>query len=119
MRGARAILCPAWQWVDVTAADPGLLVHLKSLRNTVPVPKHWGQKRKYLQNKRGLEKLPFVLPGASTTPLSRADSRAIAGDLTLTGGVRAYSRVLVLSQSSSGALGSPRCARPSGKRRTA
>ena len=94
MRGARAILCPAWQWVDVTAADPGLLVHLKSLRNTVPVPKHWGQKRKYLQNKRGLEKLPFVLPGASTTPLSRADSWAIAWNPTLTGGrSRAFVRV--------------------------
>lgn len=51
------------QWVDVTAADPLLLVHLKSLRNTVPVPRHWGQKRKYLQNKRGQEKLPFMLPG--------------------------------------------------------
>ena len=60
------------QWVDVTAADPGLLVHLKSVRNTVPVPKHWGQKRKYLQNKRGLEKLPFVLPGALAAPPAAA-----------------------------------------------
>ena len=51
------------QWVDVTAADPKLLVTLKSYRNTVPVPVHWSQKRKYLQNKRGIEKPPFELPG--------------------------------------------------------
>ncbi|KAI9188942.1 hypothetical protein H9P43_000364 [Blastocladiella emersonii ATCC 22665] len=49
-------------WVDVTATDPTLLVAIKSLRNTVPVPVHWSQKRKYLQNKRGLEKDPFKLP---------------------------------------------------------
>lgn len=28
----------------------------------MPVPRHWSQKRKYLQGKRGLEKPPFVLP---------------------------------------------------------
>ncbi|KAI9021236.1 hypothetical protein DFJ74DRAFT_672359 [Hyaloraphidium curvatum] len=50
------------EWVDVTAADPKLLVHLKSLRNTVPLPAHWNQKRKYLQGKRGIEKPPFELP---------------------------------------------------------
>lgn len=46
----------------MTAADPKLLVLLKATRNTVPVPKHWSQKRKYLQNKRGIEKPPFELP---------------------------------------------------------
>ncbi|KAJ3278847.1 hypothetical protein HK104_001975, partial [Borealophlyctis nickersoniae] len=50
------------KWVDVTAADPKLLVSLKSYRNTVPVPVHWSQKRKYLQGKRGIEKPPFELP---------------------------------------------------------
>ncbi|KAI8827283.1 uncharacterized protein EV422DRAFT_34683 [Fimicolochytrium jonesii] len=49
-------------WVDVSAADPKLLVHLKSYRNSVPVPVHWQQKRKYLQGKRGIEKAPFELP---------------------------------------------------------
>ncbi|GJD10030.1 Splicing factor 3B subunit 2 [Galdieria sulphuraria] len=49
------------QW-DVTAADPKLLVYLKSYRNAVSVPSHWRQKRKYLQNKRGIEKPPFQLP---------------------------------------------------------
>ncbi|EGF80398.1 hypothetical protein BATDEDRAFT_35091 [Batrachochytrium dendrobatidis JAM81] len=49
-------------WVDVTAADPKLLVHLKASRNTVSVPIHWMQKRKYLQGKRGVEKMPFELP---------------------------------------------------------
>jgi splicing factor 3B subunit 2 len=47
---------------DVTAADPRLLVHLKAYRNTVPVPRHWCHKRKYLQGKRGIEKKPFELP---------------------------------------------------------
>lgn len=47
---------------DVTARDPKLLVQLKSQRNTVPVPRHWCFKRKYLQGKRGIEKPPFDLP---------------------------------------------------------
>ncbi|POM78198.1 Hypothetical protein PHPALM_4296, partial [Phytophthora palmivora] len=47
---------------DVTSADPRLLVFLKSYRNTVPVPRHWCHKRKYLQGKRGIEKPPFQLP---------------------------------------------------------
>ena len=34
----------------------------QATRNTVPVPRHWSQKRKYLQGKRGLEKPPFKLP---------------------------------------------------------
>lgn len=28
----------------------------------MPVPRHWSQKRKYLQGKRGIEKPPFKLP---------------------------------------------------------
>jgi len=47
---------------DVTSADPALLVYLKSYRNSVHVPRHWNQKRKYLQGKRGIEKPPFQLP---------------------------------------------------------
>lgn len=47
---------------DCNSSDPRLLVWLKSLRNTVPVPKHWSQKRRYLQNKKGFEKLPYRLP---------------------------------------------------------
>lgn len=34
---------------DVTAKDPRLLVLLKATRNSVPVPRHWCAKRKYLQ----------------------------------------------------------------------
>ena len=49
-------------WVDVTATDPRLLIHLKSVRNTVPVPPHWSAKRDYLQGKRGIEKPPYQLP---------------------------------------------------------
>ena len=36
---------------DVTAYDPDFLIHLKSIPGTVPVPRHWGRKRKYLQGK--------------------------------------------------------------------
>lgn len=47
---------------DVTAKDPILLLHLKATKNSVPVPRHWSSKRKYLQGKRGYEKPPFLLP---------------------------------------------------------
>jgi splicing factor 3B subunit 2 len=47
---------------DIRARDPRLLVYLKALRNTVPVPRHWSQKRRFLQGKRGIEKPPFQLP---------------------------------------------------------
>jgi len=47
---------------DVTATDPDFLIRLKSVPGTVPVPRHWGRKRKYLQGKRGFEKRPFQLP---------------------------------------------------------
>jgi splicing factor 3B subunit 2 len=49
-------------WVDVTATDPFLLVAIKATRNTVSVPLHWSQKRKFLQGKRGAEKIPYELP---------------------------------------------------------
>ena len=47
---------------DVNSPDPALLVHLKALPNSVPVPVHWQAKRRYLSGKRGYEKLPFQLP---------------------------------------------------------
>ncbi|KAI0683347.1 DUF382-domain-containing protein [Cytidiella melzeri] len=50
------------EWTDVTAADPRILLHLKSYRNSVPIPAHWSAKRDYLQGKRGIEKPPFQLP---------------------------------------------------------
>ena len=60
LRSYRALaLSQSW---DTTADDPRLLVHLKSYRNTIPVPKHWCQKRKFLMGKRGMEKPPFQLP---------------------------------------------------------
>lgn len=55
----RPDLVEAW---DVTSTDPRLLLYLKSYRNTVPVPRHWCHKRKYLQGKRGIERGPFELP---------------------------------------------------------
>lgn len=50
------------EWVDTTAKDPYFLVYLKSYKNSVPVPKHWSQKKKFLQIKRASEKMPFMLP---------------------------------------------------------
>lgn len=47
---------------DITAKDPLFLIHLKSTKNSVPVPRHWSSKRRYLQGKRGYEKPPFQLP---------------------------------------------------------
>ena len=47
---------------DVNSTYPWLLVDLKAYRNTIPVPRHWSQRRKYLQGKRGIEKPPFELP---------------------------------------------------------
>ena len=49
----------AW---DVTATDPKFLMEMKMVRNSVPVPRHWSQKRRYLQYKRGIHKTPFKLP---------------------------------------------------------
>lgn len=50
------------EWADVTSRDPFLLVALKAYRNTVPVPRHWNAKRKYLAGKRGFERQAFQLP---------------------------------------------------------
>eukprot|EP01071_Lankesteria_metandrocarpae_P008754 Lankesteria_metandrocarpae@DN5044_c0_g1_i2.p1 len=47
---------------DTTSPDPQLLVTMKSMRNSVPVPVHWSHKRKYLQGKKGFEKPAFRLP---------------------------------------------------------
>jgi splicing factor 3B subunit 2 len=47
---------------DNTSSDAKLLVYLKAYRNTVPVPRHWCAKRKYMSSKRGYEKPPFKLP---------------------------------------------------------
>lgn len=50
------------EWEDVTSPDPKLLVQLKATRHSVPVPRHWCQKRKYLSGKRGFVKPAFELP---------------------------------------------------------
>ena len=49
---------------DITATDPIFLIQLKSIPNTVPVPRHWGRKRKYLQGKRigGQQTHTYQLP---------------------------------------------------------
>ncbi|SCP05666.1 splicing factor 3B subunit 2, putative [Plasmodium ovale] len=47
---------------DTTANDPFFFVWLKCLKNSVPVPQQWCQKKKYMHAKRGIEKLPYKLP---------------------------------------------------------
>jgi splicing factor 3B subunit 2 len=46
---------------DVTATDPEFLIQLKAVPGTVPVPRHWGRKRKYLQGKVRSIMLCYVL----------------------------------------------------------
>lgn len=50
------------EWCDVDAKDPHLVVYLKSLHNTVPLPSHWSQKQEYLARGRGFGRQPFRLP---------------------------------------------------------
>lgn len=76
-RVARADLVEAH---DVTSPDPDFLLYLKGIPNTIPVPRHWGRKRKYLQGKRGIEKAPFQLPDfIARTGISEV-RKAIDGD---------------------------------------
>ncbi len=56
---ARPDLVEPW---DITAHDPLFLIWIKQIPNSIPVPAHWNQKRKFLQYKRGLHKPPFRLP---------------------------------------------------------
>eukprot|EP01128_Nolandella_sp_AFSM9_P008679 TRINITY_DN5368_c0_g1_i1.p1 TRINITY_DN5368_c0_g1~~TRINITY_DN5368_c0_g1_i1.p1 ORF type:complete len:523 (+),score=196.24 TRINITY_DN5368_c0_g1_i1:79-1647(+) len=47
---------------DTCAAQPFVHLHLKGYHNVVNVPRHWSDRPKYLQGKRGVEKKPFELP---------------------------------------------------------
>jgi splicing factor 3B subunit 2 len=53
---------------DVTSTDPVLLIQLKAVPGTVPVPRHWGRKRKYLQGKVSL--VGVTIPFAVSTFIS-------------------------------------------------
>ena len=47
---------------DVTSRDPDFLLFLKAIESTVPVPRHWGRKRKYLQGKVRFHFVRFLSP---------------------------------------------------------
>jgi len=47
---------------DGNSIDPMMLLHLKSTRNSVPVPEHWSYKRRYLSTQREHKKGFFELP---------------------------------------------------------
>lgn len=82
MAAWRPDLVDAW---DVTAKDPLFLVELKQVRNSVPVPRHWSQKRRYLQYKRGIHKIPFRLPTyIENTGISKVREKAAAMDASKT-----------------------------------
>ena len=70
MKVKRPDMVEAW---DITAKDPLFLMEMKTIRNSVPVPRHWSQKRRYLQYKRGIHKVPFKLPDfIEATGISKA-----------------------------------------------
>ncbi|ORX74864.1 DUF382-domain-containing protein, partial [Linderina pennispora] len=82
------------EWTDISARDPHLLVALKALRNTVPVPVHWAQKKKYLQYKRGMEKPPFELPDfIKATGIMEMRDAAKEKEDEKTAGARARERI--------------------------
>ena len=66
---------------DVTSSDPHLLVYLKAYRNSVPVPRHWSSKIKYLQRKRGTEKPPFKVRARRTRTTSPPRSNSFSPPL--------------------------------------
>ena len=76
MMAKRPDMVEAW---DITAKDPLFLITLKQVRNSVPVPRHWAQKRRYLQYKRGIHKIPFRLPAfIEETGISKLRDKAAA-----------------------------------------
>jgi len=78
----RPDLVEAW---DVTAKDPVFLIECKQIRNSVPVSPHWAQKRRYLQYKRGIHKIPFKLPDfIENTGISKLREKASAADAAKT-----------------------------------
>ena len=46
----------------MSAADPRFLIYLKSYHNTVPVPRHWCSKKRYLSSRTGPQRQLFELP---------------------------------------------------------
>jgi len=82
MFASRPDMVESW---DVTAKDPLFLVELKQVRNSVPVPRHWSQKRRYLQYKRGIHKIPFRLPAfIEETGIAKLRDKAAAMDASKT-----------------------------------
>lgn len=82
MAAKRPDMIEAW---DVTAKDPLFLVTMKQVRNSVPVPRHWSQKRRYLQYKRGIHKIPFRLPAfIEDTGITKLRDKAQAADASKT-----------------------------------
>lgn len=48
---------------DVNSPDPLFLLTLKAVTPfSVPVPVHWSSKRKFMANKRGVDRVPYKLP---------------------------------------------------------
>lgn len=56
---------------DCSSPDPLFTLHLKSYRNSVPIPRHWAQRRKYLQVRSKPPDAPHVL--SSNAIIFRSD----------------------------------------------
>ena len=66
---------------DVASSDPVFLIRLKSMRNTVPVPRHWCAKSKYLHGKVGFVKKPWELPPfIADTGIAKIRDETLKGD---------------------------------------
>ncbi|RHY05039.1 hypothetical protein DYB38_012702 [Aphanomyces astaci] len=89
------VVCPdVVEAHDITSADPPFLCYLKAYRNTVPVPRHWCHKRKYLQGKRGIEKIPFVLPDfIANTGIAEVRGAGVEADSTKKGASKMRDRM--------------------------
>ncbi|ETV96229.1 hypothetical protein H310_10415 [Aphanomyces invadans] len=89
------VVCPdVVEAHDITSADPPFLCYLKAYRNTVPVPRHWCHKRKYLQGKRGIEKIPFVLPDfIANTGIAEVRGAGVEADLNKKGAAKMRDRM--------------------------
>lgn len=46
----------------MNSRDPKFLIYLKGTRNSVPIPRHWADKYRYLGHKRSIEQSRFTIP---------------------------------------------------------
>ncbi|GMM30475.1 U2 snRNP complex subunit [Martiniozyma asiatica (nom. inval.)] len=70
-------------WQDTTAPDPFFHVYLKTLHNSVPVPRHWSSKKGFLANKRGETNIYQLPPFIKATGIQEMRNHELSADETL------------------------------------